>query len=303
LSQTQMSVSCEKGCDCPICSGVVRTSVGRASANAYIDGENGCKSAALRTNGSPSLTGNVQSMAAIALEALDCLNIGLLVTNADCRLLRANKTAQRILDGRIFVTVDAGGVLRTAKGLRTTPADVVRRVTEADGSEKHRPHVLATMREVAGNREITIVAAKPQMVSEHSALGTVLLLLFSTSQGRTTSSEALTSIFGFTSAEAMMANLVLEGLSRNDCSSYLRIQPTTVAFHLKNMFRKTRSRCHAQLISKLFKAIGLIHSASGDTTAITQGSVGKPLADIEVQLGRDLRIGSKSGHGPCCLPK
>jgi hypothetical protein len=77
-----------------------------------------------------------------------------------------------------------------------------------------------------------------------------------------------------------MANLVMEGLTRDDCGAYLNVRPTTIAFHLKNMFRKTGSRCQAQLISKLFKAIGLIQAASFDANVISQECFTRDLKNV-----------------------
>lgn len=249
---------------------------------------------------SASLTDNIQSLVAIGLEALDCLNIGLLVTSADCRLLRANRAGQRILQAGKFVSVDSSGILRTIKGVRPTLADIVRKVTEPNGCEKSEgPHLLTTMRGIAGEHGITMLAAKPQVFPESSPSPAVPLVLFSPSASQAASSEALNSIFSFTSAEAIMANLVMEGLSRNDCGSCLKIRPTTVAFHLKNMFRKTGSRCQAQLISKLFKAIGLIQAASADAIAIRDASHTNVAGDFEYGAGNH----GRSVTRPRYLPK
>src|ERR1700693_5320598 len=66
--------------------------------------------------GSPIDPGNdrpVQLLMA-GFEALDLLNIGLVVTNVSCQLLLANETAEQILDARDGLSVTASGVLRAA---------------------------------------------------------------------------------------------------------------------------------------------------------------------------------------------
>jgi DNA-binding CsgD family transcriptional regulator len=283
---------------------VLKPVIERIRARGFVDRVAKDKPSVSHHKESASLTGNIQSMAAVGLEALDCLNIGLLVTGVDCRLLSANRAGQRILQAGKFVSVDPVGILRTVKGVRPTLADIVRKATEPSGSDKSEgPHLLITLRGVAGEHGITMLAVKPQLFPESSPPPTVPLILFSASAGAAASSAALNSIFSFTSAEAIMANLVMEGLSRNDCGSCLKIRPTTVAFHLKNMFRKTGSRCQAQLISKLFKAIGLIQAASADAIAIHNDANTRQLANVADDVDHDARNHGRSVARPRYLPK
>jgi DNA-binding CsgD family transcriptional regulator len=288
LSQTGVRIFCEEGCTCPNCSVLKPVSVRASRTKTFVDTAVKNKPPAIHQRVSVSSTGNLQSTAAVGLEALDCLNVGLLVTSADCRLLGANRTGQHILHAGKFVNVDPTGVLRSVKGVRPTLSDMIRKVTEPNGSEKSEgPHVVTTMRGGSGEHGIIMLLAKPQIFPGDSATLAVPLILFSPSAGAGASSAALNSIFSFTSAEAIMANLVIEGLSRNDCGSCLRIRPTTVAFHLKNMFRKTGSRCHAQLISKLFKAIGLIQPASADARSTPEGYPTRQMANVPDELEND----------------
>lgn len=303
LSQTGMPVSCEEGCDCPNCS-VLKPAIERVRTRAFVDRAAKDKPSVWHHKESASLTGDIQSVVAMGLEALDCLNIGLLVTGADCRLLRANRAGQRILQAGKFVSLNPTGILRTVKGVRPTLADIVRKATEPSGFDKSEgPHLLVTLRGVAGEQGLTMLAVKPQLFPESSPSPTVPLILFSASAGAAASSAALNSIFSFTSAEAIMANLVMEGLSRNDCGSCLKIRPTTVAFHLKNMFRKTGSRCQAQLISKLFKAVGLIQAASADAIAIHDVAKTRQLANTADDIDYGARNHGRSETRPRYLPK
>jgi len=268
LSQTGMPVFCEEGCDCPRCSSPKPTAE-HPRIEAFIRASVGHESAAPSSRFVPS-NGSLPSISAAALEALDLLNIGLLLTNSDCRLLHANRAAQGVLEAGKLLCVDAAGFLRTAKGVRPTLAEVLRKATEENGSEKSdRSNLVTTIRSTASEQGVTILAAKPQLFPGHSS-PVLPVLLFSSSTATPASPAALHSIFSFTSTESIMANLVMEGLSRDDCGAYLNVRPTTIAFHLKNMFRKTGSRCQAQLISKLFKAIGLIQAASFDANVISQ---------------------------------
>lgn len=303
LSQTRMPVSCEAGCDCPSCS-VLKPSEEQGPAKTHAGKEFKHQLPMSRLGNVTSPSEDAQSVAALGLEALDFLNVGLLVTNSDGRLLRSNRAGQRILQAGKFVSVDGAGMLRTAKGTRPTLADIVRRATEPESADKSDgPHLVTTVRGAVGEHGLTILALKTQAPPEDAPSVAVPLILFSSMAGVAVSPAALNSIFSFTSAESIMANLVLEGLGRNDCGSCLKIRPTTVAFHLKNIFRKTGSRCQAQLISKLFKAIGLIQGACADATAVRGESFGRQSGNAASELEYGSRNAARSVTSSRYLPK
>jgi DNA-binding CsgD family transcriptional regulator len=68
----------------------------------------------------------------------------------------------------------------------------------------------------------------------------------------------LRELFGFTSCEARLAHLLMEGNTVDDCCTHLDIRPSTVRMHLANLFAKTGVQRQGQLISLLWKSVGMV---------------------------------------------
>ena len=64
----------------------------------------------------------------------------------------------------------------------------------------------------------------------------------------------LQSIFGFTSAEADVARLLMLGLDRREIADRLLISLNTVRAHLRSLFGKTGTSSQAKLVRTLFVA-------------------------------------------------
>ena len=70
----------------------------------------------------------------------------------------------------------------------------------------------------------------------------------------------LRELYGFTRAEARLANLLMEGNSLEKCCHQLGIGRTTACSHLQQLFKKTGVRRQSQLVSLLFKSVGLVRT-------------------------------------------
>jgi DNA-binding CsgD family transcriptional regulator len=70
----------------------------------------------------------------------------------------------------------------------------------------------------------------------------------------------LRELFGFTSCEARLANLLMKGKSVEDCCTQLEIRPSTVRMHLANLFAKTGVQRQGQLVSLLWKSVGMVRT-------------------------------------------
>jgi DNA-binding CsgD family transcriptional regulator len=80
---------------------------------------------------------------------------------------------------------------------------------------------------------------------------------------------SLRELFRFTSCEARLANLLMEGKTVDDCCNHLDIRPSTVRMHLANLFAKTGVQRQGQLVSLLWKSVGMVRSKH-DSGSLTQ---------------------------------
>jgi DNA-binding CsgD family transcriptional regulator len=84
-------------------------------------------------------------------------------------------------------------------------------------------------------------------------------------EGPTSAREAdLQRLYGFTSAEARLAKLLITGSTFADCCAYLNIRPSTARMHLGNLYAKTGVQRQGQLIAVLLKSVGVMRMASAD---------------------------------------
>jgi DNA-binding CsgD family transcriptional regulator len=72
-----------------------------------------------------------------------------------------------------------------------------------------------------------------------------------------TAEAELRQLYGLTSAEARLSNLLMEGAALEDCCAQLGIRRTTARMHLRNIFAKTGVRRQGELVALLLKSIGL----------------------------------------------
>lgn len=210
----------------------------------------------------PSLDdGNtVRDLLSAGLEALDLLNIGLMVCSASSELLVANQTAEQILQARDGLELDSDGTLSTTHNERASLKDLVRSVAKTAQTLEvvHRDSAFAVQRS-AGKRPLTLfvrtVNTKSDAPSPNEAA--VLVMILDSAQPVDTAEAELKQLYGFTATEARLANHLMEGLSLEDCCSAMGIRRTTARMHLRNIFAKTGVRRQGELVSLLLKSIGL----------------------------------------------
>jgi DNA-binding CsgD family transcriptional regulator len=193
-------------------------------------------------------------------EALDLLNIGLVVCGASGELLVANQAAQEILGTRDGLELDAEGVLSATEDSDGSLGETVRQVAKsARTGESGSFDKAFAVRRPSGKRALTLfvraVNAKNENPETHEAAALVMILDAALPVEAT--EAEFRQLYGFTATEAHLANLLMEGLALDDCCNELGIRRTTARMHLRNIFAKTGARRQGELVSLLLKSIGL----------------------------------------------
>ena len=85
----------------------------------------------------------------------------------------------------------------------------------------------------------------------------VLVMILDSALPVETTKTELRQLYGLTSTEAHLANLLMEGWALEECCAELGIRRTTAKMHLRNIFAKTNVRRQGELVSLLLKSIGL----------------------------------------------
>jgi DNA-binding CsgD family transcriptional regulator len=255
----------------------------RVCRGGCLDSSRRTASAAQRT---PEAVRDFSSVLAAGLEALDLLDIGVAVTNGSRQLLFANQTAEQILLTRDGLEVTPHGVLSSIKrSSGTSLSELIQQAAQVAQSGKQDPKdaVLAVQRP-SGKRPLTLLVRSLKTRQPQSGPGdpAVLVFVWDPELPVRDTETGLRQLFGLTSCEARLANLLMEGKTVDDCCSHLDIRPSTARMHLANLFAKTGVQRQGQLVSLLWKSVGMVR-AQLDVNSLRPAQV-TPLYP-EFQLG------------------
>lgn len=204
---------------------------------------------------------NVSDLLTAGFGALDLLNIGVVVCGSSGEMLVANDTAQEILRARDGLELDAQGVLCATCQSGASLAEVIQQVarTARNGVDNNNVDSAFAVRRPSRKRALTLfvraVNAKAEPPADHEAAALVMIL--DAALPVEAAELELRQLYGFTSTEAQLANLLMEGMALEDCGDELGIRRTTVRMHLRNIFAKTGARRQGELVALLLKSIGL----------------------------------------------
>lgn len=202
-------------------------------------------------------------------DALALLHIGLVLCTADGRVIGANEIADEIFSTRDGLEVSQDGFLRASQegerplqqlvqqvGNRTRDADLVSEVLSVKRKRK-RPLTL-------------LMRGSHATVASEGERNVLVMVMDSALPVRPIESE-LRQLFGFSSMEARLAMLLIQGDELEECCQELGIRRSTGCTHLKRLFKKTGVHRQSQLVTLLLKSIGLAYL----------GGLGAKLASLE----------------------
>lgn len=204
--------------------------------------------------------GAVRELIDATFEALDLLNIGLILCGVSGEVRFTNRTADEILQSRDGLEVNAGGVLQATQEGASLLSELIGRVMRAGADENPRNDVAVSLRRASRKRPLTVLVRRADDVVPNDGNttkpGALLIVIDSALPVHTQESE-LRRLYGLTSTESRLAKLLMEGKDLDGCCDELGISRSTVRMHRRNLFSKTDVRRQTQLIALLFKSIGL----------------------------------------------
>jgi DNA-binding CsgD family transcriptional regulator len=193
------------------------------------------------------------------LDALSLLHIGLVVCNAAGSVLEANRAVAEILKSRDGLEISPEGTLcATQAGGQSIP-EIVQQVARRPYAERlgSSGTALAVPRG-ARRRPLTLfLHAIGTDCAEGEAAAIVLVMILDSALPVRAIETELRQLYGFTSTEARLANLLMEGRALDDCCSELGICRSTGCTHLRRLFKKTGVHRQSELVGLLLKSIGL----------------------------------------------
>jgi DNA-binding CsgD family transcriptional regulator len=125
------------------------------------------------------------------------------------------------------------------------------------------------VRRPSGRRPLTAIIRSVEGASlqpDPLAPATLLFILDPETSVETVEAE-LRQLYGLTSTEARLANLLMEGKALDECCKILNVRRSTARTHLQHLFEKVGVQRQSELVSLLLKSIGLVGAASKRATS------------------------------------
>jgi DNA-binding CsgD family transcriptional regulator len=207
------------------------------------------------------MTGN--ALLSAGWEPFDLLGIGVVLCTASGQCVFANRAARKILAHREGLELSSNGVLRITHAPREPLRNALQQASEKRSSGDPGNHDSSfVVRRTDGKWLLKVMVHSVERISvtEEAPHPTAMVLMFDLQSPVSMTDEDLHQLYGFTSAESRLANLLCEGNTLRECCQKLLICDATARTHLKRLFKKTRTRRQCELVSLLLKSLGLARS-------------------------------------------
>lgn len=194
----------------------------------------------------------------IGVGALSLLHIGLVVCNAAGEVLDANRVAKEILEGRDGLELSTENTLCATHQGGETITEMVQYVSEgAHAAQLESRDAILAVGRGAHRRPLTVFVRPSASRTQDAAEVAVLVMILDSALPVKAIELELRQLYGFTLTEAMLANLLMEGKSLEECCEELGILRSTGCTHLRRLFKKTGVHRQSELVGLLLRAIGL----------------------------------------------
>jgi DNA-binding CsgD family transcriptional regulator len=192
-------------------------------------------------------------------EAVDRLPTGVLLLDAERRVVLQNRCARRILGDDDGLRVDATGPSAV------DAQDNVRLQTLI--AEALDPSVdlptgggFAKVKRASGKREYAVLVARLAAGPEAgiSSDAVVVIFVVDPESGRSTPVEVLEDLYELTHSEAQIVRLIAQGMSLEEAATARGVSMNTARSHLKHAFAKTGTGRQSELLRLVISGVGAI---------------------------------------------
>ncbi len=173
----------------------------------------------------------IRTLAELGQQLCDALAVGVVLFSPDGQIRHVNPAARRLLG-------DHGS------DLRDQLAEPVRRMgAEADAGQE------SCLSMLLDDSCCLMAQLHACPAAPYTGAGAMVIVFLAGPEARPAlSSEALKEMFALTATEARVAHLLASGLRPEDIAREMGVAPTTIAFHLRNVFAKTDTHRQAELV-------------------------------------------------------
>ena len=196
-----------------------------------------------------------------ALDVLDCLPMGVLLIDANRRVIFMNKSAGEITARNDGLFVDGNGICRTARNAETNGLQllIAGAVNTSAGNGLRSGGAISLPRPSGLRPLAALVAPLGQSPFDVGSRPPAAVLFITDPERRhEPPGELLTRLYDLTPMQARVAVAMLSGRSLTKSAEVIGITRNTASTHLRQVFLKTETRRQAELVKLLLAGpIGL----------------------------------------------
>lgn len=194
-----------------------------------------------------------------ALDALERIETGVLVVDASCIVLYANRAAERLLASAHEIRTPGRRLRLDDPGTNNRLMRLIREAVQTAGGNPHMPAAaLAVPR--PGRLPITLLVSpwRAAWTPTDVARPAAMIFIRDPENSESTTVQTLRELFGMTRAEAAIAVAISEGQSLEHIAIALGVGLGTVRTHLKKALTKTDTRRQAALAALVARSVAVI---------------------------------------------
>ena len=187
---------------------------------------------------------------------LDLLSFGVVLVSTS-RVIFANRAARKIHEARGDLLVDKTVRVPSPRLNGDLKALIDAACAAAAGGGEHLAGLCAPLS--SGEHDLLLtVCALPHTRDQDTGTPQAVIFISDPSRRPKVPNTVLSELFGLTPTEAEVARALAHGRRTDEIAADLSISPTTVAFHLGNLFEKTRTNRQADLIALILTGLASI---------------------------------------------
>ncbi|WP_020205996.1 MULTISPECIES: helix-turn-helix transcriptional regulator [Cupriavidus] len=193
----------------------------------------------------------LSGLAALGLAGLDTLDFGVMVLQADMRVRYANVWAEALVQADSHLALDNGVFHAREPALHATLGRLLERAMQPHGGG---PAAGSWMHITSGGQPVPIIVlplVSRQPVEGPWQLPFAMVLMGNSESRSVLDSAVLTSLFGLSRKESLVAIRLAAGATLNEIAEREFVSPHTVRVHIRDILRKTGTHRQSELVRLL----------------------------------------------------
>ncbi|TNF21453.1 MAG: response regulator [Rhodobacteraceae bacterium] len=178
-------------------------------------------------------------------QVLDLIALGIVLLDSAGRVQHANRAAREMAGQAVFLAFRHGTVRATDPLCDTA----LQRAIAETRAARDRDRVTGVLLQGDGPSISALVCALAADPARPGPQPAVALFLSPPQTDKTVSQPLLIELFGLTPTEARVAASLSSGARPADVAETLGVSQTTIAFHMRNLFRKTGTNRQSDLVA------------------------------------------------------